>query len=79
MLYVKNKQGRAIEITIYGESYDDLQIEEAYYLDDSEEDVTDTDIEYIMNNYGDEMYEEYINNVMCAADFYNDQLKEEGY
>ncbi len=57
MLTVKNESGREIEISVYGDS-DDIQIDEAYFADDvsGEEEVPDSDIQYVMSAYQDRIY-----------------------
>ena len=56
LMEIKNKDGREIEVSVYGKYDDDIQIEEAYYTDDNS-DASDEDIEYIYNTYGDELYQ----------------------
>jgi hypothetical protein len=75
MLYLKNKYGRVIELEVCG-SHDDIQISEAYYLDDPEEEVLESDLEYIYDNYGDDLYMKIVDNQISTADFYMDSLKD---
>lgn len=79
MLYVKNKAGRAIELQVSGVFGDDIEITEAFYLDDPEEDVTETDIEFIYETYGDEMYNEWLESNIAMGDSLFDQMKEGDY
>lgn len=70
MIYVKNKQGRTIEISVIGLYGDDIQVNEAYYLDDPEEEVSENDIDYISENFQDEMYEDWFNNQVTISEYY---------
>lgn len=54
-MIVNNKDGRQIEIVFMGD-YEAPEVDEAYYID-SEDDVSDDDIEYIMRVYGAEIQE----------------------
>lgn len=67
-MIVKDKQGREIEINIYGTDEDDLQIDYAAYMD-SEEEVDDETIEYLLEAYADEIYTEWIENRSSKADY----------
>lgn len=74
-MLVKNKLGRELEITVYGKYDDDIQIDDAVYLDNDEE-VSDEDIEYITKHYADEIYQEWIENKSSEAyDRYKDFQK----
>lgn len=55
---VFDKEGRELEVTLYGKYEDDIQIDEIYYTD-SDEEVSDSVIEYIYDKYSDKMYEEW--------------------
>jgi hypothetical protein len=60
MLY-KNKQGEEIELELYGKYDDDIQVSNAYYAD-KEGEVSDDEIEYIMEYYSSEIYEQWYQN-----------------
>lgn len=66
-MLVKDKNGREIEITVYGRYGDDIEIDEAYYTDTDEE-VGEDVIEYIYENYADEMYEEWVDHMVGIAE-----------
>jgi len=68
-MLVKNNDGREIEIHVYGNHSDDIQIDEAFYLD-SNDDVTDEDIEYIMDYYADDIYLQWYENKCGQAEAY---------
>lgn len=69
-MIVKNKDGREIEIeSVYGKYDDDIQIEEAYYVDTGEE-VSEKDIDYIMDAYSSEIYDMWFQNGIMAAEYY---------
>ncbi len=79
MMYAKNKDGRAIELQVHGTYGDDIEITEAFYLDDPEEEVTEKDIDFVYCNYSDEMYEEWLNSNISLADNYFEQMKQGDY
>lgn len=62
--------GREVEFNVCGKYEDDIQIADACYTDAPTVDVTDEDLEYIMDNYQDEMYEAWMDARVSAADFY---------
>lgn len=71
---VVDKSGREIYISVYGKYEDDIQIDEAYYVD-TEEDVPDDVIAYIYENYASEMYDQWYENKVCEAEYYYDDIE----
>lgn len=55
-MVVENKDGRKIEIMLMGD-YESPQVDDAYYLDSDDEEVTDDDLEYILGRYDAEILE----------------------
>lgn len=55
-MVLKNEQGREIEISFFG-TYEDIQVEEVWYLDSEEDEVSEEDIEYIKDTYAFEIEE----------------------
>lgn len=68
-MLVKDSSGRDVEIEIGGSYSDDIQIESASYLD-SDEEVIDSEIDFIMDRYADKIEEEFIQNGVMAAESY---------
>ncbi len=68
-IIVKNEAGREIEISVYGDHDDDIQISEANYVDDLEADVSEADIEYIESHYSNELYEAWFERKIIMSDF----------
>ncbi len=69
-MIVKNRLGQEIEITsIYGQYDDDIQIDACNYVD-SDNEVSDEDIEYIYENYQDSLYETWHENKVSQAEAY---------
>jgi hypothetical protein len=60
MIY-KNKNGDGIELEVYGKYDDDIQVSDAYYTH-KEGEVSDDEIEYVMENYSSEIYEQWYQN-----------------
>lgn len=54
-MILTNAEGRKIEVMFYGD-YECPEVDEAYYVD-TEEDVTEEDIEYILGTYDSEIHE----------------------
>jgi len=67
-MLVKDRQGREIEITVFGTAADDVQINEAFYLF-SDEDVSESTIDYILDTYGAELEQEWFESQVSRADF----------
>jgi len=75
-MLVKNKLGQEIEIeSIYGKYENDIQIGCAYYVD-TNKDISDEDLEYIYENYQQELYEKWYENQACQAEYYWDLLQD---
>ena len=68
MLRLVDKSGREVELSVYGQ-HDDIQIDEAYYADTGEEAPNDV-VDFLMDTYGDELYEYFIDQQVGRADFY---------
>jgi hypothetical protein len=56
-MQVNDKNGNEIEISVSGRYEDDIQIEEAYYVDETLGEVSDETINYIQDNYAEDIYE----------------------
>jgi hypothetical protein len=61
-MIVNDKDGNEIEISVTGRYEDDIQIEEVYYVDESLGEVSDKVVDYIMDNYQQEIYELWFDN-----------------
>jgi len=72
-MLVKDSKGKEVEIFVYGQHDDDIQIDEAYYTNDNSE-VSDDEIEWIMDSYASDIYDEWYQNQVCAAESYYDSL-----
>ena len=68
-MIVQDKDNNAIEIQVYGQHSDDIQIDYAEYLDLDKE-VSENTIEYIYKNYSDELYEEWFNGMVSKCEYY---------
>lgn len=76
-MVVKTETGRRIEIEFYGD-YDDVQVDECYYLDgDENEEVSEDDIAYVMDRYAAEIDECLLNRAIDAAEHFKETR--EGY
>jgi len=73
-MIVKDKDNREIEISVCGRYDDDIEISDAYYLDSDNEEVSDETIDYIMDAYSDDIYQEWYENQVCAAEYLADSL-----
>jgi hypothetical protein len=71
-MLVTDKQGREVEIEIYGRYEDDIEITEAQYVDESLGEVSDETIDYILDTYSSEIYDEWFENKVCEAEYYYD-------
>ena len=69
-MIVKDKSGREIEISVYGQYEDDIEITDAAYCDNLDEEVPDSVIDYIMDKYASEIYNEWFENQCGAAEYY---------
>lgn len=73
-MILKNSEGREIEITVRG-AEDDVQIDSAQYVDSGEE-VPDSEIDWIMDNCGDELYQAYMERCIDMACALHDRMKD---
>lgn len=71
-MLVMDSTGRQAQIEVYGKHDDDIQIVEAYYLDTGE-DLHDEEVDYIMRTYDSEIYQEWYENQIAAAEAYHDR------
>lgn len=69
-MIVTLENGREVELSVCGKYEDDIQIAEANYTDAPFADVADKDLDYIMNNYENEIYEAWWDKRITDADFY---------
>lgn len=65
----KDENGKEMVVTVCGRYEDDLQIDDAYYVD-SDDRVSDETIEYVYENYADAMYEEWYEGQIGRAEAY---------
>ena len=68
-MIVKDQSGREIEISVSGRYDDDIQIEEASYVD-SDEEVSEETIEFIQDKFADKIYEEWYENKACESEYF---------
>ena len=73
-MVVKDPSGYELEIHVGGKHSDDIQITFAAYLDRSE-DVPDSTIDWLMDTYFQDIYQEWMENQQDAAESYSDYLK----
>lgn len=73
------RDGTPVEVTVGGSDADDIMITSAEFIGDSRSgyagrgrNVTDTDIEWIEKNFASELYEEWMEDRICAAEYYAD-------
>lgn len=71
-MIVKDENGRELEISVYGSFGDDIQIDDAHYLDDHDALVTDDTIEYIYETYPNELQDEWLDRQMARAERYSE-------
>jgi hypothetical protein len=74
-MIVHDKQGREIKISIYGTEPDDVQVDSAVYADD-DSDVPDSVVDYIMDIYGDEIYQNWYEYQVDMAEYCRDSLED---
>jgi len=65
---VFNQAGDTVNITVGGRYSDDIQINSAEFEMHPELDVPDTDIEWILENHADEIYQEWLENRIDEAE-----------
>lgn len=73
-MIVQDSRGNEVEISVYGD-YDDVQVEEAYYTE-MDGIVSDDEIEYILDNYAESIYEELAERAMSKAEDYYDMMRD---
>jgi hypothetical protein len=73
-LLLIGEQGREIDVYLYGDEPDDLQIEDAFYTDNHEEEVLDSVVEYLMRTHCVAIYEVWSEYQSCRAEAYQDAL-----
>jgi hypothetical protein len=61
------KDGREVEFSVFGRYEDDLTIDDAYFVD-SDEEVSQQDIDYIEKNYAQEIYEKWLEDQIARAE-----------
>lgn len=59
-LTLKDQHGKELDIYISGSEPEDLDIGDAYYLDDHDKVVSDDTIQYIKDTYYDKIIQEWI-------------------
>ena len=64
---VYDKNEREIYLSVYGKYRDDIQAQEAYYVDTGAE-VPEDVVEYLMEAYAPEIDQEWIENKMSEAE-----------
>ena len=64
---ILDSQGREVEVSVSG-AEDDVQIDEISYVD-SDEEVPESEVEFIMDNYQDALYEKWLDRQIGRADF----------
>jgi hypothetical protein len=72
-MLVQDKEGREIELSVCGKYDDDIQIDDAFYADDDSE-VADETIDWIQDQYASEIYDEWYQNRIGAAEAAYDSL-----
>jgi hypothetical protein len=77
-MIVKDSTGREVYITVYGRYIDDIEIDEAYYMDD-ESDVPNDEIDFILDNYASEIEEAWMDRQCSMAEDLMDRMKEGDY
>jgi len=68
--------GRPVYVSVAGQDYDDLEIDQAYYTDTPEnilEPVPDHIVEQIQEKYADELLQEWIDKKIDKAEDYGDR------
>jgi len=74
-MIVKDEAGREIEIEIYGKYEDDINIDSAIYLDTGEY-VPDSVVNYILDAYAGDIYEEWYQNQVMRAEAMSDYMED---
>lgn len=74
-MLVKDSKGRDVEIYFSGDEPDSIEVEDAFYVDD-EESVASDEIEYIMDKYADEIYEDFCEQQITKAEYLRDSWED---
>jgi hypothetical protein len=61
------KDGRQVEFSVFGRYEDDLTIDDIYFTE-SEDEVSQEDIDYIEKTYAQEIYENWIEDQIARAE-----------
>lgn len=69
---VTDKNGRPVEITVYGRYDDDIQIDEAYYTDADDQEPDDDMLAWIAETFASEIYEQWLDDCAGRAEAYAD-------
>ena len=70
-MLVKDSAGREVEIGHVSGYQDDIQIEDAWYTDESiGPEVPDDEIDFIYNEYATELYDLWYQNKVSQAEYY---------
>jgi hypothetical protein len=75
MIRGTDQNGKELEFSVYGRYEDDIQIDEIYYLE-SEDEVTDETIDYVLDAYSDVISEEWYMNQVDAAESFADSYED---
>lgn len=67
---VQDEKGNNIDIQVYGKYEDDICIESAYYEDDVLGEVSEDTIDYILENYQEDIYTHWYENKCSDAETY---------
>ena len=73
-MIVHDKNNRELEIDGLSGAEDDIQIDSIYYTDNPDEEVSDEVVDYIMDTYAAELYNEWFQNQVCAAEYAYDAM-----
>jgi hypothetical protein len=74
-MIITDSNGKQVYVRVSGRYVDDLEITDAYYIDDDTE-VSDDEIDFIMDNYQEEMSEAWFENQCSMADDIMDRMKD---
>ena len=64
---ITDKNGRELIVSVSGKYQDDIQIDSLEYRD-SDEEVSEEVYDYVMDNYGDVLYELWYQDKICEAE-----------
>jgi len=74
-MIIKDKNNQEIEIFVYGNEPDDIQIESATYVDTGL-DVPDDIIDWILEHYSDLIYENWMDRMIMRAENFKDSMED---